>query len=181
MADIGLVPVGSILPYAGERIADQLHWRLCDGSTLKNTEYSELFGILGTRWGGNGADLFCLPDLRGRFIRGVDRGTNRDPDVAARTVPQPALHDQGNQGDAVGSLQGDQLRSHSHTGAIVPAEHSHRYREPQGGGSSGVPGNPQGLDFTDTSSVHLDVQINPTGGSETRPTNVNVNFIIRVA
>jgi microcystin-dependent protein len=181
MAEIGLVPVGSILPYGGDKIVDSLHWHLCDGSPLNKTQYNDLFTVLGTKWGGDGADAFFLPDLRGRFIRGVDQGAGRDPDAGGRTVPQPNVPTQGNHGDAVGSVQGDQMRSHAHTGAVVPAEHTHQYREPGGNGSSGPPGNPQGLDWKTTSAVHLDVQINPAGGSENRPVNANVNFIIRVA
>ena len=45
------------------------------------------------------------PDLRGRFVRGVDSGAGQDPDAAKRTAS--ALG--GNTGDRVGSFQGGSI------------------------------------------------------------------------
>ena len=42
-------------------------WLLCDGSLLSISDYTELFSILGTTYGGNGSSTFGLPDLRGRL------------------------------------------------------------------------------------------------------------------
>jgi len=41
---------------------------------------------------------------RGRFLRGLDSGAGNDPDCATRTG-----------GCTVGSTQGDELKSHTHT------------------------------------------------------------------
>ncbi|MGE5396790.1 MAG: phage tail protein [Chitinophagales bacterium] len=41
-------------------------WYLCDGTLLQISQYSALFSILGTTYGGNGTTTFALPDLRGR-------------------------------------------------------------------------------------------------------------------
>jgi microcystin-dependent protein len=41
-------------------------WVLCDGQTLSIQQYSALFSVLGTTYGGNGVTTFGLPDLRGR-------------------------------------------------------------------------------------------------------------------
>jgi len=41
-------------------------WELCNGQTLPISQYTALFSILGTTFGGNGTTTFCLPDLRGR-------------------------------------------------------------------------------------------------------------------
>jgi len=41
-------------------------WALCDGSLLPISQYSALFSLLGTMYGGNGTTNFALPDLRGR-------------------------------------------------------------------------------------------------------------------
>ena len=35
-----------------------------DGQTLKITDYTPLFALLGTEYGGNGSSTFALPDLR---------------------------------------------------------------------------------------------------------------------
>ncbi len=40
-------------------------WAQCDGAALSQTDYSELFSVIGTTYGGD-ATTFNLPDLRGR-------------------------------------------------------------------------------------------------------------------
>jgi len=39
---------------------------MCNGQSLAISQYSALFSILGTTYGGNGQTTFALPDLRGR-------------------------------------------------------------------------------------------------------------------
>jgi microcystin-dependent protein len=57
---------------------------------------------VGDRFGsGDGSTTFRVPDLRGRFVRGVDGGTGRDPNAAART----AMNAGGATGDQTGSIQ----------------------------------------------------------------------------
>jgi microcystin-dependent protein len=41
-------------------------WALCQGQTLSIAQYSALFALLGTTYGGNGTTTFSLPDLQGR-------------------------------------------------------------------------------------------------------------------
>lgn len=41
-------------------------WHICDGTLLSIQQYSALFALLGTMYGGNGTTTFALPDLRGR-------------------------------------------------------------------------------------------------------------------
>ena len=41
-------------------------WAFCDGQLLSVSQYSSLFSILGTTYGGDGRTTFGLPDLRGR-------------------------------------------------------------------------------------------------------------------
>jgi microcystin-dependent protein len=40
-------------------------WMFCQGQTLPIPQYTALFSLLGTYYGGNGTTNFCLPDLRG--------------------------------------------------------------------------------------------------------------------
>jgi len=44
-------------------------WAFCDGQLLPIAQYTALFSILGTTYGGDGRSTFGLPDLRGRFPR----------------------------------------------------------------------------------------------------------------
>ena len=145
-------PVGSLVAFAGATAPSG--WLLCDGRAVSRTTYSALFAAIGTAWGvGDGSTTFNLPDMRGRFLRGVDNGAGRDPDSALRFPTNG-----GNAGDRVGSGQSDEFRSHRHIyNTFGPG--------PLYGGFGRF--SPQ---FTSTS---------PAGGNETRPINMNVNWIIR--
>lgn len=42
-------------------------WLLCNGAQVSIAEYSTLFALIGTTYGGDGVNTFALPDLRGRL------------------------------------------------------------------------------------------------------------------
>ena len=42
-------------------------WAACDGALLPISQYSALYSLLGTTFGGDGQSTFGLPDLRGRM------------------------------------------------------------------------------------------------------------------
>ena len=189
----GAPPIGSIMPYFGDgsdmTTLEMGGWYLCDGraintttmNQLEQTEVNALKAILSNS--GNPSPN-NLPDLRGYFLRGADRGTGNDPSAASR----------GGSGNKVGSTQNADVGVHSHTGSTSGAGgHDHNYTdyffaEHNGGGSS------QGSSSTDydnnpTSNrtgtttwvgdhTHT-VTINNSTGTETRPKNVYVNYIIK--
>ncbi|MBI1407811.1 MAG: phage tail protein [Caulobacter sp.] len=47
---------------------------LCAGQLLSIANYSALFSLIGTTYGGNGTTTFGLPDLRGRVLVGQGQG-----------------------------------------------------------------------------------------------------------
>lgn len=161
------VPVGTIVAFGGEKIPDG--WLLCDGRTFNvalNPEYQTLSDAIGTSWGGNSTlKTFNLPDLRGRFLRGVDYGLGRDPDANSRTKSNEG----GNAGDKVGSLQGDLFLNHSHTLNIPSKDAIGSASEKAQFVRSGWQGN----------WLSGDLYTNSQGGNETRPKNVAVNWIIK--
>ena len=63
-----------LLPYSFA----PLNWHDCDGSELSISDYTTLYTLLGTTYGGNGVTTFCLPDLRGRvpIHQGTGPGTS---------------------------------------------------------------------------------------------------------
>ncbi|MCP4135535.1 MAG: hypothetical protein GY754_31490, partial [bacterium] len=101
-------PPGTINPFAGENVPEG--WLLCDGQAYGRTEYSELFQVIGTAWGSPDDSRFNVPDLQGVFLRGVDRGTGKDPDAGSRVAIMP----RGNTGNNVGSYQDDVFQGHKH-------------------------------------------------------------------
>ena len=95
------------------------------------------------------------------FLRGVDDAAGRDPDSGARTPSNTG----GNSGDAVGSVQNDMFEGHTHATYFGGTGYGHLYPEDpyisnQFGGQA-----------------H---NVSSTGGSETRPVNVAVNYIIKL-
>jgi microcystin-dependent protein len=175
-ADNG-VPPGSIISFGGETTPDG--WLVCDGSALSSEEYPRLFRAIGTSWGDSSNDAdpatdFNLPDMRGRFLRGVDQGAGRDPNVASRSASLPG----GNEGDRVGSIEGHQFTLHNHGGG------DHRYNAYAGAG----PGGTWFSDDANTGPYHTISEgigasgpiISSEGGSETRPINSAVNYIIKL-
>lgn len=151
---------GSIVAYVSE--TPPAGYLECDGSDISRTTYATLFAIIGVVYGdGSGtgsATHFTLPDLRGKFPRGWDNGATNDPNAATRTAQTTG----GTTGDHVGSVQADGLKSHLHTLAIDDngCDDSGGSNEDSAGGSQSM----------NTGS---------TGGSETRPINVNVMYIIK--
>lgn len=125
MTYFNILPPGIIIPYAGVSVPPG--WLLCDGSAISRTAYGGLFSFIGSNWGnGDGSTTFNLPDLRGRFLRGVDGSANRDPDKTTRTAANPG----GNTGNNVGSVETDDA-GHNHSDSqsassgIPSVNHSH--------------------------------------------------------
>ena len=61
--------LGQIILFGGE-YSRRRGWAFCDGSLLSISQYTALFSLLGTTYGGNGRTNFALPDLRGRAAVG---------------------------------------------------------------------------------------------------------------
>nr|DAQ07669.1 MAG TPA: tail collar domain [Caudoviricetes sp.] len=64
---IDTVPVGTILPFAGNNIPPSSLYALCNGQTLNNADgtFNELENVLGTAWENTPGDgIVTLPDLR---------------------------------------------------------------------------------------------------------------------
>lgn len=162
----------------------------CDGSTVSRATYNKLFSVIGTSFGpGDGSTTFNLPDLRGRFLRGWDHGAGSDPNAATRTN-----RGDGTTGDAVGTIQDDQVQSHSHsvnppnTSTSSAGNHKHPSAAAAsgisagGGGSSAHAQEGSGTGYAGNHSHSVNIPAfnsAAAGGSETRPKNISVMWIIK--
>lgn len=81
-----------------------VNWLKCEGQLLAISQYTALFSLLGTTYGGNGITTFALPDLRGR----IPMGTGQGPGLTSTTLGQ-------NQGTETTTLLTGNMPSHSHT------------------------------------------------------------------
>jgi microcystin-dependent protein len=161
------VPPGTIIAWAGP-INDQMPppkgWLLCDGKPASRTDNARLFQAIGTVWGvGDGVTTFNVPDLRGRFLRGVDGGSGRDPDRGARGASNMG----GNTGDAVGTVQDQQLAAHTHDYyAFLHVQADHAF--------------PNHYNQTGDFSFNIGTATTtPSGGGETRPINAGVHYLVK--
>jgi len=73
--DVGFVPIGSVLDFAGSNVP--ANYLLCNGQAVSRTDYAELFAVIGTTWGsGDGSTTFNVPNSQGKVSMGA--GTNTD-------------------------------------------------------------------------------------------------------
>lgn len=129
---------GTVTAYAGQTVASG--WLECNGQSVSTTTYAALYTAIGTTFG-SGTDTFCVPDLRGYFVRGWDHGRGIDSD---RTF---------------GTTQADAFASHTHTV-----------------GKGGTGGGDYAQNGPATSGS---ITSGTTGGTETRPKNIALMYIIK--
>ena len=121
-------PIGTIAAFAGQLDRIPRGWMSCDGSPLDKNKEPQLYNAIGTAWGGNGNPMFRLPDLRGRFLRGVDAGANLDAERDRRDPPRPTdpAGERGNDKNQVGSSQPSATAMARDPFTIQPAgKHNH--------------------------------------------------------
>ena len=159
------VPIGTILAYGGDISQSSIlvslsnaGWLFCNGDPYSTSDYPDLYNVIGFYFGGNLSTIFNVPNLQGQFLRGVSNGTGTDPDANSRTTSGT----NGSTGDKVGSYQVDAFASHNH---VLPYNNSPQSKG-DNGGRLGFIGDPK-------------QNSEDTGGSETRPKNIYVNFIIK--
>jgi microcystin-dependent protein len=157
-----LTPVGTVSYIAYSTIPDG--WLECNGQAVSRTDYSELFGKIGTTYGiGDGSTTFNVPDLRGEFIRGLDNGRGIDSSRA------------------LGSEQLDALQNI--TGAIGPTPFQ-RLSGAKTGAFGNIPGavsndNAGRWDEAPQSGIDFDASRVVRTSKETRPRNIALLAIIK--
>ncbi|MBI3260480.1 MAG: tail fiber protein [Ignavibacteriae bacterium] len=151
------VPLGTVQAYMGAgsylTYLEKSGWYLCDGraiASLDSLTASEKNALAALLASGGNPDNTSLPDMRGYFLRGADNSSGNDPDEGSRSGT----------GAKLGSVQGDRLQSHSHT---INADAA------AGAGTS----------VATSAATTTTVTTNATGGNETRPKNIYVNWIIK--
>jgi hypothetical protein len=196
------VPVGTIIacggPISDESALKHKGWLPCDGRPVSRTEYSNLWEVIKDAWGeGDRGTTFNLPDLRGVFLRGVNYGRKdayADPEAGSRL----SLAGE-NAGNRVGSYQSDNIQTHSHQwgrGKADPADKNMvdlwSWKKNSGdvkaldrlAGNQIPKGSGKDDDFMDVANEPDGFWTKPEPsvgirGTETRPKNAYVNYIIK--
>jgi microcystin-dependent protein len=163
------VPTGSIMPYIGTTAP--AGWAMCDGSAFP------------TDASGAALKVFFpdgkTPNLQGTFLRGT--GTSPVNNQA---------------GPGLKGTQGDDFKGHNHSASVNDPGHTHEYGDifySEHGGTVNVTNNyglnggsdndNKGFEIkrtSDNSLTKITVSTGNTGGSETRPVNYGVNYIIKL-
>ena len=148
----------------------------CDGSAVSRTTYADLFAVIGTTWGaGNGSTTFNLPDLRGEFVRGWDNSKGTDS------------------GRSFASSQTDSNKQHNHTATatstVTDPGHNHVYVDqvaiqenyrPWKAGDNDCASRDKNTSNAFTGiSVSTSVSVANDGGSEARPRNIAMMYVIK--
>ena len=158
----GLMPSGTITMFGGASAPSG--WLLCDGTSVLQATYADLFAVIGTTYGSADGTHFNVPDMRGRAPIGVGTGIGGGASGTGLPTGGSALTAR-----VRGAWLGEQ--THTQTTDEMPS-HYHSNVQSKSGGSE-VNGANMGLSNGNTSSV---------GGGN--PFNViqpvmTVNFIIK--
>lgn len=134
------------------------NWAFCQGQLLPISQYTAVFSILGTMYGGDGRTTFALPDLRGRTPIGHGNG----PGLTNRSIGQ-----KGGEEDV--TLTQPQMPIHNHTaqasgGSLTVQDTDPNQGNPQSNSYIARPASNQGVStILYTSSTGSEVQINGGG------------------
>lgn len=145
-------------------------WAFCSGQLLPISQYTALFSLLGTTYGGDGRTTFGLPDLRGRAPISVGHG----PGLSNIAWGQKGGVEQV-------TLNVTQMPSHNHSGVVEATE-----PVPRGGAVDTPAGNyvAQGGTYSATKNSKMasdSVSVGLTGGNQphpNRPPFLGVYYII---
>jgi hypothetical protein len=187
-----IFPIGSVIAYAGNAttVADleTSGWYKCDGraissltASLSADEISAFQNVVGSN----------LPDLRGVFLRGLDEGRGWDDNRTTRTGGESTY--------GVRSYQGCKVEDITLTGS-TNSDGNHRHyinldtdpggwaRQTDDGGATGTAAENSGThthhvegwsDYAGSHSHTVSVSYSAGAGSETRPENIAVYYLIR--
>jgi microcystin-dependent protein len=124
-------------------------WAICEGQILPIDQYTALFSLIGTTYGGDGVTNFALPDLRGRLpihqgqgpglqnyvigqVGGEEQVSLTITQIPAHTHPLLGQSALGTSANPTGNIWAAQSRLNIYSSAVPDS--------PMGGGAIGTAG-----------------------------------------
>jgi microcystin-dependent protein len=170
-----MVPVGTIIMYSGA--TTPTGYLYCDGTLVSTTTYSQLFSVIGTKYG-SGTGTFAVPNFKEKFPLGASNMTTLLSALSTTT------------GGTFGITLGN-LPAHGHSAQFVPGATTtsgtavvtlgYQSTEVGGGQQTTVNRNlthtTAGLTFTAAGTVTVQQSANPT--SQYYPPFTTINYFIK--
>ena len=135
-------------------------WAFCDGQLLPISQYTALFSLLGTQFGGDGQSTFALPNLQGSVPLHFGQGpgltpysvgnTGGEPSVALLNSEMPAHNHSVNCNSALGNKPKPNANYWASDAAGILTQYA-----PAGDGSQM---NPQAISIAGSSFPHNNMQ-----------------------
>lgn len=147
-------------------------WALCDGSTLQIRQYTALYSLIGTTYGGNGTTTFQLPNLMARAACSQGSGPGLTPRLLGQTF-----------GDSQVALTQSNMPAHTHAMTLFEqTDSSKRVGMPAANYGVLSPGNTSAFVGNTNPNVGFSPNtIGPSGGNsphENRQPYLALNFCI---
>lgn len=130
-------------------------WMLCAGQLLPISQFSAVFSLIGTIYGGDGRTTFALPDLRGRSPLAAGYG----PGITPYNIGQKS-------GANTATLQIANIPSHNHSSST--SEMSVKLFASTTDANSNTPSNNAVLSKTVDATNFGDIQIYGSGAADTQ-------------
>ena len=190
------VPTGSVFCLAVNTVPTG--YVKCDGSSYSRTgTYAALFAIIGTTYGAVDGNNFNVPDLRGEFVRGFDdsRGVDSGRNVGTAQGGQNEQHNHPASSNASVSDSGHFHHSFKLGNAGQSRFNSTLNSNVTPASGTGAANLNEGYNIvsrseeadvgktsTKTTGVNVNVSTNTSndGGSEARPRNIAMLYIIKI-
>lgn len=166
--------IGEIQLFAGNFAPEG--WQFCDGQLVPIAQYEALFAIIGTTYGGDGAQTFALPNLKQRVPVGMGQNPQGNNYVLGQSAGSDSV-----------TLTVPNIPPHTHTIAaklkVSSAAANNPSPEKNYFGNTGA--DPEYASTTDTAmnSDGIGIVLGYNTGSSSQPIDnrqsfVSVNFII---
>lgn len=176
---LGIAPQASGYIYSATQWAAQHPgWYVCNGGALRADYHPELYNLFlhsidgatlpFNGYNSGGIQYFYLPDLRGTFIRGLDNPYTAAANYAKGLDPDSPIGNPTTQ-RRIGTTQAQAYLAHSHLLNAAPKNNGDFTAE-----TSEYPAADSAANRRWINSA----SIQASGGAETRPVNVALNYII---
>jgi microcystin-dependent protein len=177
-----VLPVGIMMPYGGVTAPGGGHWALCNGASVAQADFPELFAVVGNKFGTAAAGAFLLPNTVGRMLIGIDASeviVDTVGKYGGSKVPPLKTHTHDNDHDHGSVTSGNQNADHVHSnghdhGNFVAATPAHTHAVTSAVRGSANAGSANSFIPASSDGTSREVTVNPlvNGGS----TNMTINI-----